>query len=494
MNIDFKFEESKILKNNALLKKRPELFSEWDFEKNDELGLDIYKISYGSANKPWWNCLDCKSKYDMSPNNRTNLNQNCPYCAGKRVNHTNSFSLLYPELALEWHPELNGVLTPANVTSKSHKKVWWLGQCGHEWNSAIGSRTGMNANCPYCTNQKVLIGFNDMWTTNPELASQLLRSVDGYKYTQSSEQKVNWKCITCDNNIENKRISDTNARGVACPRCSDGIHFPEKIMYALLKEKGIEFVYNETQKWSKKFRYDFYLPKYNWIIETHGIQHYGEGFEAMGGRTLLEEKENDRIKEDLAYSNGISSYVVIDSRESTISHISKSVNESILIEIVGEDIDFIKIGKKASKSMIKVACDLWNSGISSTKGIAEEMGLSTTTIGRYLKRGVEIGWCDYCPKKAMKENGNSAAKLRRRSVIQLNENLEFVCEWESATEAGKTLKIHRGNIPKACSGKGHKVGGFRWMYKEDHEKMIKEGSSYEEYMHKYYSKAKNKAS
>ena len=51
--------------------------------------------------------------------------------------------------------------------------------------------------------------------------------------------------------------------------------------------------------------YDFYIPELEAIIEVHGSQHYGQGFEKVGGRTLEEEQINDRLKEDLAKQNGI---------------------------------------------------------------------------------------------------------------------------------------------------------------------------------------------
>lgn len=54
-----------------------------------------------------------------------------------------------PELAAQWHPTRNGDLTPDMVTAESHRKIWWLGKCGHEWSATIESRTrGMG--CPFC--------------------------------------------------------------------------------------------------------------------------------------------------------------------------------------------------------------------------------------------------------------------------------------------------------------------------------------------------------
>lgn len=56
------------------------------------------------------------------------------------------------------------------------------------------------------------------------------------------------------------------------------------------------------------FRYDFYLPQYNAIIEVNGQQHYTE---AWGGRTkLMKQKENDRRKISYALANNIAIYII----------------------------------------------------------------------------------------------------------------------------------------------------------------------------------------
>ena len=47
----------------------------------------------------------------------------------------------------------------------------------------------------------------------------------------------------------------------------------------------------------------FYLPKYNCIIETHGLQHYEES--SMTSRSLQEEIDNDLFKQEMALKNGI---------------------------------------------------------------------------------------------------------------------------------------------------------------------------------------------
>ena len=53
------------------------------------------------------------------------------------------------QLMKEWHFEKNKGIIPNEITCGSHKKVWWLGECGHEWEAAVYSRSAGNG-CPIC--------------------------------------------------------------------------------------------------------------------------------------------------------------------------------------------------------------------------------------------------------------------------------------------------------------------------------------------------------
>lgn len=93
----------------------------------------------------WWFCAKCGSDYEAWPGDRID-SDNCPFCAGKQVNHTNSLVKLMPEIAKEWHPTKNGDVTPADVTTSSSKKAWWLCSQGHSWEVAVyvRKRSGCN--------------------------------------------------------------------------------------------------------------------------------------------------------------------------------------------------------------------------------------------------------------------------------------------------------------------------------------------------------------
>jgi hypothetical protein len=77
----------------------------------------------------------------------------CPYCSGRKVlAGFNDLATIKPKIAEQWHPELNGDLTPQMVTIGSHKKVWWQCADGHVWKAIIYSRTGARkSGCPVCS-------------------------------------------------------------------------------------------------------------------------------------------------------------------------------------------------------------------------------------------------------------------------------------------------------------------------------------------------------
>ena len=72
-----------------------------------------------------------------------------------------------PQLAAQWSNR-NLPLTPADVTIGSHKRVWWKGICGHEWQAIVKNRVN-GSDCPYCSGNQLLKGFNDLATLKPEL-------------------------------------------------------------------------------------------------------------------------------------------------------------------------------------------------------------------------------------------------------------------------------------------------------------------------------------
>lgn len=306
--------------SNLLRDNYPLLAKEWVEEKNLELGKSLTSITFGSKFKAVWKCSKCDSEYSSTVSNRTAKRATgCPYCAGKLVNHTNNLSVTHPEVSKHWNLETN-LLSPEEVTAFSDKVVGFkIEECGHSWYTKIKDRVKNSKGCPVCRGKHIQIGVNDINTTHPQVAKLMFNKIDKYRFTHGSGVKVEWKCPTCSRNIGKKSIKNIVKDGVSCVICSPYTSTPEFLMGSVLNQLSIEFVSEYNTTWAKGKQYDFFLPKYNSIIETHGAQHYSDSFRFRESRTLLEEQENDRLKEEVALENGIENYIVINTSYSSIN-------------------------------------------------------------------------------------------------------------------------------------------------------------------------------
>ena len=147
----------------------PGVAREWHPTKNGTMTPD--RISPYSNRKVWWTC-EKGHPYRAVVAARTMHGSGCPYCAGRKVwQGFNDLATVEPEIAAQWHPTLNGNLTPAMVTAGSRKKVWWICSEGHVWKAAIYSRGGkQKTGCPVCAG-KVKLGARSpamaAWAENP---------------------------------------------------------------------------------------------------------------------------------------------------------------------------------------------------------------------------------------------------------------------------------------------------------------------------------------
>ena len=90
--------------------------------------------------------------YSAVISSRALRGSDCPYCAGsKALAGFNDLAAKAPDVAAQWHPTLNGNLTPEMVTPGSHRRVWWQCPLGHTWKEFVYSRTGaQRCGCPVC--------------------------------------------------------------------------------------------------------------------------------------------------------------------------------------------------------------------------------------------------------------------------------------------------------------------------------------------------------
>ena len=134
---------------NDLASANPRLAAEWNGERNGSLTPE--QVTPYSNRRVWWRC-PAGHEYQAAVSARASSGSGCPYCAGRKVlPGFNDLATVEPRIAAEWARELNGALTPEQVTAGSHKKVWWRCAEGHVWRAIVYSRAGKaKTGCPVC--------------------------------------------------------------------------------------------------------------------------------------------------------------------------------------------------------------------------------------------------------------------------------------------------------------------------------------------------------
>lgn len=134
---------------NDLESRFPAIAAQWHPEKNGSLTPS--DVSPYSNRRVWWRD-ELGHAWQAAVSARTQHGSGCPYCTGKTVlPGFNDLATLVPGVAAQWHPTLNGALTPEQVTAGSRRMAWWQCPSGHIWRAVIYSRAGpQKCGCPVC--------------------------------------------------------------------------------------------------------------------------------------------------------------------------------------------------------------------------------------------------------------------------------------------------------------------------------------------------------
>lgn len=202
---------------HTLLDVYPEIAKDWDFEKNGELRPE--DVAPHSNLKVWWKCSNGHS-YNTQVDGRTGKRKTgCPYCSGKRRLH--NLTVTNPNLCLEWDYVKNDS-KPEEHGKNDKDKIWWICKNKHSYQASITARANRGkTGCPYCSNKKVLVGYNDLTTRFPDIASEWdyaknekLKPED---VVYGSAKKIWWICSKCKHSWLATVVARTTGHG--CPNC-----------------------------------------------------------------------------------------------------------------------------------------------------------------------------------------------------------------------------------------------------------------------------------
>ena len=349
----------------------------------------------------------------------------------------------------------------------NHTKIEFYCSKNHRWKATPGAVLRGTC-CPYCKGKRVIVGETSLWDTHPDIAKLLKNPKDGYEYSAGSNQKVYFVCPDCGI-ARLKNICDACNHGFTCLTCGDGVSYPNKFCRAFLNQLPISDYIPEYQPdWAKPYLYDNFF-EYNgvyYILEADGSFHYNDKNE-FGG-TLTDRQRTDEIKNRLAEQHNIT-LIRIDCRESNCEYIKNEILNSELNKIFElNSIDWVECDIIAQKNLVKLVCELYMAGVKSTKEISQNLKIGRTTVTRYLKRGVDLQWCDYNPKLAASDGIKKISKpVIATSIIDGTERYfhsHAECERELTNMCG--FNFFSTYIAKACdNGKPYK--GFMFKLADD---------------------------
>lgn len=315
-------------------------------------------------------------------------------------NQTKSCGCLQKESQLKYEDLVGNIYNGNKCIRRVANKFSPNGvQVQYEWECSCGNKFVANSDAIKNGKQKTCGKCNLISKVRPDIIQYLKYKEDADVYTIGSDKKIYTICPTCGNE-KLIVIKQLTRQGSSCPICGDNFSYGEKVITSILNHFNIKYKYQKKFNWSKGKIYDFYLYDYNTIIEVNGAQHYVKSFETIGGRSLKEEQENDKIKKELASKNNIKTYIELDCRKSEIGWIKNSILKSNLTNLIDFDnIDFEEFNSFAKyNTLLNEICCLYNSGLYLYE-IANKLHIWIGTVSDYLVRGNTIGLCKFKKKR-----------------------------------------------------------------------------------------------
>lgn len=271
--------------------------------------------------------------------------------------------------------------------------------CGYTQEIKESKLLSNHFKCAVCKNKMVMIGYNDIPTTDPWMIKYFQGGYDEAKlYTKCSNKKIYPICPDCGQIKKNKITiaSIHNHKGFKC-NCNIGCgSYPERIMYNILEQLNINFLCQYSPQWIHPRRYDFYFKKNNkkYIIEIDGAFHFYDN--KMINYSVNDVKKIDNIKENLAIKHNIT-VIRINCIKSNLNYIKNNIIKSELKNIFDlHKINWIECEKLALSNKTKIICKIKKDNPNiSIENIAKKMHMCIASIKYHLKYGSKLGWCKY---------------------------------------------------------------------------------------------------
>ena len=402
-------------------------------------------------------------------------------------------------LLSEWNWEKNGKLLPENFTSGSGQIVWWkCSKCASEWRAKILNRTH-GRGCPYCSNRKIRVGFNDLATTHPELAAEWDYDKNGdltpQMVTYGSGKTVWWKC-PLGHSYQATLLH--RSQGTNCSICNSGrqTSFAEQAIYFYIKKIHPDAINRYTEIFDNGMELDIFIPSLRAGIEYDGVFWHKEKLEREHRKYLICQQNNIkliRIREaplsddDMLIADKLFHVDNLDNRENLEKQIIFFLQNfemwkglkyfpASFVDLRRDSIEIQQLYRRqqVENSLEKTHPELvqeWNYQRNGDllpsmfqAGSSEKVWWKCSVCGHEWRTGISHRangtGCEVCYRK--RNRGGSHVESKR--IYQYTKEGEFIREWDSISEAGRELRLNSSNITSCAKHIRAYAGGFRWEY------------------------------
>ncbi|WP_432176680.1 zinc-ribbon domain-containing protein [Streptomyces sp. Tue6028] len=230
----------------SLAERLPEVARDWDTAGNGRIGAD--QVAWRSSLLAAWRCHRCGYRGENTVAGRVQIflkrgpAYGCRRCSIERRDRPQpgrSLAEVRPDLAAEFHAELNAPWAATDLTSGSDRKMYWhcVANLGHApYLQSIANRR--KSGCPACVN-RVVTENNSLLAVSPQIAAQWHPSKNGSvspgEIVAGSNRRVWWKCARGHEwqAHVSTRVAQQTGCGICCRRQQSGA---EVALFAELHE------------------------------------------------------------------------------------------------------------------------------------------------------------------------------------------------------------------------------------------------------------------
>ena len=273
---------------------------------------DYSEVIYNGMLNPIKIKCNCGNIFFKTPKKHLHILSTCPKCSKRQIPSTDEFI----KKAQNIHGDLYDYTNVKYINNKTHILLKCNG-CLNSFKTTPNMHIQQKCGCPSC--------YGNNQITKKDFIKKFI-NIHGseFKFDKLEVQKANDIIIIyCNthgyyNTTQKKSLYLKNG----CPNCSESRG--EKMVRLFLEKNNLTFQREYIIKSLGNYRFDFFIPSKNTIIEFDGKQHF-QPIPFFGGiRALRKTKHNDYIKTMYCINNHIN---IIRIKYTDILNISDILSE-----------------------------------------------------------------------------------------------------------------------------------------------------------------------